>query len=77
LIDFNYTHEPVEGTFPLPGLGPLTLLKESRINHYGKLAFRWMYWNVLLRGHHIPMVSATMSEGGKHLSGEKKEVQHG
>ncbi|MGK0363713.1 MAG: sulfide:quinone oxidoreductase, partial [Saprospiraceae bacterium] len=23
LIDFNYTHEPVTGTFPLPGVGPL------------------------------------------------------
>ncbi len=77
LIDFNYTHEPVEGSFPLPGLGPLTLLKESRINHYGKLAFRWMYWNVLLRGRHIPLVSATMSEAGKKLTSTKKGVQHG
>jgi sulfide:quinone oxidoreductase len=33
LIDFNYTHEPVEGTFPFPGVGPLRLLKESRMNH--------------------------------------------
>ncbi len=66
LIDFNYTHEPVEGTFPFPGLGPLRLLKESRMNHMGKLAFRWIYWNVLLKGTHIPFVSATMSESGKH-----------
>jgi sulfide:quinone oxidoreductase len=43
LIDFNYTHEPVEGTFPFPGVGPLRLLKESRMNHMGKLAFRWIY----------------------------------
>ena len=66
LIDFNYTHEPVEGTFPFSGLGPLRLLKESRMNHMGKLAFRWIYWNVLLKGTHIPFVSATMSESGKH-----------
>ncbi len=75
LIDFNYNHEPVEGTFPFPGVGPLTLLKESRINHYGKLAFRWMYWNVLLRGRHIPFVSPTMNERGKNFA--KEEVQHG
>lgn len=65
LIDFNYTHEPVEGTFPFPGIGPLRLLKESRINHMGKLAFRWIYWNMLLKGTHIPFVSATMQEAGK------------
>jgi len=66
LIDFNYTHEPVEGTFPFPGVGPLKLLKESRINHMGKMAFRWIYWNMLIKGIHIPFVSATMSEKGKH-----------
>ncbi len=65
LIDFNYTHEPVEGTFPFPGIGPLRLLKESRMNHMGKLAFRWIYWNMLLKGTHIPFVSAAMQEAGK------------
>jgi sulfide:quinone oxidoreductase len=68
LIDFNYTHEPVEGSFPFAGIGPLSLLKESRMNHMGKLAFRWIYWNVLLKGTHIPFVSATMSESGKHYN---------
>ncbi|MDB5278266.1 MAG: oxidoreductase [Ferruginibacter sp.] len=68
LIDFNYTHEPVEGEFPFAGIGPLRLLKESRMNHMGKLAFKWIYWNVLLRGTHIPFVSATMQESGKHFS---------
>lgn len=66
LIDFNYTHEPVEGTFPFPGVGPLKLLQESRTNHMGKMAFRWVYWNMLIKGIHIPFVSATMSEKGKH-----------
>lgn len=65
LIDFNYTHEPVEGTFPFPGVGPLRLLQETRLNHMGKLAFRWIYWNMLLKGTHIPFVSATMQEAGK------------
>jgi len=71
LIDFNYTHEPVEGTFPFPGVGPLNLLKESRMNHMGKMAFRWIYWNMLIKGIHIPFVSATMSEKGKHFEETK------
>jgi sulfide:quinone oxidoreductase len=64
LIDFNYETEPLPGEFPLPGLGPFTLLKESSINHYGKLMFRWVYWNVLLRGMELPIGSA-MSMAGK------------
>ena len=68
LIDFNYTHEPVEGEFPFPGIGPLRLLKESRMNHMGKLAFKWIYWNMLLKGTHIPFVSAKMQEAGKHFA---------
>lgn len=67
LIDFNYTHEPVEGSFPLGKVGPLKLLKETRMNHLGKLAFRWVYWNMLLKGTPIPFVPATMSEAGKNL----------
>lgn len=65
LIDFNYTHEPVEGTFPFPGVGPLRLLSESRSNHMGKMAFRWIYWHMLLPGHHLPFVSTHMQEAGK------------
>jgi sulfide:quinone oxidoreductase len=67
LIDFNYKQEPVEGTFPLPGIGPLKLLKESVFNHWGKLAFRWIYWNMLLKGIPIPLVSRNMSTKGKKL----------
>ena len=67
LIDFNYTTEPVTGSFPLPGVGPLRLLKESRMNHFGKLAFRWIYWNMLIKGKHIPFVSSEMSTAGKDL----------
>lgn len=75
LIDFNYTHEPVEGTFPFPGVGPLKLLKETRMNHMGKLAFRWIYWNMLIKGTHIPFVSAKMSESGKDFSTDKKKIK--
>ncbi len=35
LIDFNYDLEPMPGTFPLPVVGPFSLLKESKINHMG------------------------------------------
>ena len=67
LIDFNYDHEPVTGTFPIAGVGPLRLLKESSINHFGKMAFRWIYWNMLLKGIPIPFVSPTMTTKGKDL----------
>jgi sulfide:quinone oxidoreductase len=67
LIDFNYTQEPVTGSFPFNKLGPLSLLKETKMNHMGKLAFRWIYWKMLLKGKHIPFVTATMSEKGKDL----------
>jgi sulfide:quinone oxidoreductase len=39
LIDFNYDTEPLPGHFPFPGIGPFGLLKETRMNHYGKLLF--------------------------------------
>lgn len=65
LIDFNYDVEPLPGHFPLPLLGPLTLLKESRRNHWGKLAFRWVYWNALLPARRLP-ISNQMSMTGKH-----------
>ncbi len=65
LIDFNYDTEPLTGRYPVPGVGPFSLLAESRINHSGKLAFRWLYWNVLLPGRPIPLPSQ-MSMAGKH-----------
>jgi len=68
LIDFNYTHEPVDGLFPFPGIGPLPLLKESKMNHWGKLAFRWIYWNVLLKGIAIPFVGTKMKTAGKNFN---------
>lgn len=67
LLDFNYDVEPLPGHFPLPGVGPFRLLGESRTNHLGKLAFRWMYWNALLPGRDLPVVEARMSMSGKRL----------
>jgi sulfide:quinone oxidoreductase len=64
LIDFNYDVEPLTGHYPLPVVGPFRLLGESRINHLGKLAFRWLYWNGLLPGRPLP-VPARMSMRGK------------
>lgn len=55
LIDFDYVREPLPGRYPFPRLGPLTLLGASRLNHLGKLAFRWMYWHLLLPGRHLPL----------------------
>jgi sulfide:quinone oxidoreductase len=65
LIDFNYDVEPLPGRFPFPVIGPLPLLKPSRLNHMGKLAFRWIYWNMLLKGRPIPFVPARMRKAGK------------
>jgi sulfide:quinone oxidoreductase len=64
LIDFNYDTEPLTGN-PVPAIGPFGLLKESRADHWGKLAFRWMYWHPLLPGRPIPL-PAHMSMAGKH-----------
>ena len=64
LIDFNYNVEPLPGKYPYPIVGPMSLLKKTRVNHVGKMAFRWMYWNILMPGHQMP-VPAHMSLSGK------------
>ena len=64
LIDFNYDTEPLPGTFPLPGIGPFGLLKNTKINHYGKIMFRWIYWHILLKGKQLP-IEADMTMAGK------------
>ena len=66
LIDFNYDTEPLPGKFPLPGVGPFSLLEETEMNHYGKIMFRWMYWNFLLRGKELP-IESHMSMAGKRM----------
>ncbi len=64
LIDFNYDVEPLPGRYPWPVVGPLALLRPTRLNHWGKLAFEWLYWNVLLPGRPMP-VPNRMSMSGK------------
>ena len=66
LIDFNYDTEPLPGSFPFPGIGPFGLLKVSRMNHYGKVLFRWIYWHILLKGKEMP-IDSEMQMAGKKL----------
>jgi sulfide:quinone oxidoreductase len=72
LIDFNYDTEPVTGRFP--GRIGLPLLRESRLNHLGKLAFEWLYWHMLLPGHDIPGIGTDMPLAGKHLDGTRERA---
>ena len=69
LIDFNYDVEPLQGVFPMPHMGPFNLLEESIVNHLGKLAFKWVYWHMLLGGHlsKVPLLPSHMSFFGKEL----------
>jgi sulfide:quinone oxidoreductase len=71
LIDFNYDTEPLPGHYPGPG--GLPLLKESRLNHLGKLMFQWFYWHSLLPGRDIPGIGAAMPTAGKHAGRTREE----
>ena len=70
LIDFNYDTEPLPGKYPLPGIGPFTLLKETEMNHWGKMMFKWVYWNMLIKGKELP-IPHEMLMAGKIDSGVK------
>jgi sulfide:quinone oxidoreductase len=72
LIDFNYDTEPLPGTYPVPGVGPFRLLSPTAANHWGKLAFRWMYWHLLLPGRRLPL-PPHMSLAGKHRPDTEEE----
>jgi sulfide:quinone oxidoreductase len=63
LIDFNYETEPLSGHFPT-SVG-LPLLKESRLNHLGKLMFQFAYWHSLLPGRDLPGIHPDMPTAGK------------
>ncbi len=71
LIDFNYDTEPVPGHYPSP-VG-LPLLKESRLNHLGKLLFQSVYWHGLLPGRDLPGLGSNMPTAGKHLPVPEKD----
>ncbi len=55
LLDFNYNIEPLPGKFPFPGMGPFSLLQETLGNHWGKMMFRWVYWNLMMKGLELPL----------------------
>jgi len=81
LIDFNYDVEPLPGKFPF-AFGPLSLLKETRLNHLGKLLFRWIYWHLLLPGRDLVGIPTRMSIKGKRRPqpaaagpGQEREVE--
>ena len=73
LLDFNYDTQPLTGVFPAPAVGPFSLLKESRLNHLGKLAFEQIYWQILLPGHPLP-VPTLMTMAGKVPAEKTKEA---
>lgn len=73
LIDFNYDTEPLPGKFPIPGIGPFSLLEETAINHWGKMMFKWMYWNALIKGRELP-IKTHMSMTGKKIPEEAEFV---
>jgi sulfide:quinone oxidoreductase len=64
LIDFNYKYEPLPGKFPFPGLGPFSLLGDSYLNYWGKMMFKWVYWNMMMRGVELPL-EQQMTMAGK------------
>jgi len=64
LFDFNYKTEPLPGKYPFPGLGPFELVGESNINYWGKMMFKWVYWNLLLTGEDLPL-EPQMTMAGK------------
>lgn len=72
LIDFNYEQEPVSGHYP-SRVG-LPLLKESRLNHLGKLLFQSLYWHSLLPGRDLPGVGSLMPTAGKRTSTAPQEA---
>lgn len=70
LLDFNYDVEPIPGSFPVAYVGPFSLLQESYINHMGKIAFKWVYWDMLLPGYlpNVPLLPSHMNFIGKDLT---------
>jgi sulfide:quinone oxidoreductase len=74
LIDFNYDTEPLPGRFP-SSVG-LPLMKESHLNHLGKLLFQWFYWHTLLPGRDLPGVHSAMPTSGKDWGQAPKEEVH-
>lgn len=68
LIDFSYEVEPLPGLYPFPVVGPFPLLKESWFNYLGKLSFKWIYWNIMLRGIPFPLPPNYSIAGKKRIA---------
>jgi len=68
LVDFNYNVEPLSGKYPVPVIGPFSLVKETRMNWKGKLWFEWYYWNVMLKGKDTGL-PPTLVMAGKKVEG--------
>lgn len=68
LIDFSYDVEPLPGMYPFAGVGPFPLLKESFFNYIGKLSFKWIYWNIMLRGIPFPLPPEYSKSGKKQVT---------
>ena len=66
LIDFNYDTEPLPGKYPLPVVGPLSLLKETRANHLGQARLPLDLLERPAPGPAVPL-PALMSMAGKHV----------
>ncbi len=67
LIDFNYKVEPLPGKYPFPGLGPMDLLGESFMNYVGKMMFKWVYFNLMLKGKELPLEPQMFMAGKKRM----------
>jgi sulfide:quinone oxidoreductase len=67
LIDFDYTHQPFPGKYPVPGVGPFDLLGETTVNHWGKLAFRHIYY-MMMRGIEVPLPIDFSMSGKKQIA---------
>lgn len=65
-IDFNYVVEPLPGSYPWPGIGPFRLLKETRLNHTGRMLLRWMYWSFLIKGNNLGFPSLMSMKGKRY-----------
>lgn len=68
LIDFSYDNEPLPGLYPFPVVGPFPLLRESWLNYIGKLSFKWIYWNIMLRGIPFPLPPEFSKAGKKQVN---------
>lgn len=54
LLAFSYMQPPKPGKYPLPGIGPFTVLSPTRANYLGKLGLLWVYWNLFLPARYAP-----------------------